>query len=148
MTHPPHITHAPPHASAHTSDRVEVKFTPPTSDWDHVARIVDAITAADRGRVFELHIENLPPAIDENVTAAPQAEAAAIEAERAASGKRTRKPRRQSISKMIEQAEKAGKPLASITMPDGTKLDFSGLESAKPEVPWPLDEFRIKGAKR
>jgi hypothetical protein len=40
------------------------------------------------------------------------------------------KPRRPSIKTMIEQAGKAGKPLASITMPDGTKLDFGKPESA------------------
>src|SRR5262249_53922065 len=59
-----------------------------------------------------------------------------------------RKPRRQSISKMIEQAEKAGKPRASITLPDGTKLDFSKPEPAAPENPWPLDEFRTKETKQ
>jgi len=58
------------------------------------------------------------------------------------------KPRRQSISKMIEQAEKTGKPLASLTLPDGTKLDFGKPESAEPENPWPLDEFRMKEPKQ
>jgi hypothetical protein len=52
-----------------------------------------------------------------------------------------RKPRgrRRSISTMIEQAEKAGKPLASLTLPDGTKLDFSKPDSASPENPWLAD---------
>jgi len=60
-----------------------------------------------------------------------------------------RKPRRPSISKMIAQAEKAtGKPVTSITMPDGTKLDFSKPESAEPKNPWPLDEFHTKETKR
>jgi hypothetical protein len=47
-----------------------------------------------------------------------------------------RKPRRPSISKMIEEAERAGKPLASITMPDGTKLDFGTPESIEASNPW------------
>jgi len=64
--------------------------------------------------------------------------------------KPTRKPRRTSISKMIKQAEKAtGKPVTSITLPDGTKLDFSKPDSAEPEKnPWPLDEFRKKETKQ
>jgi hypothetical protein len=40
-------------------------------------------------------------------------------------GHRQRRPRRPSIGKMIAQAEKAtGKPVTSVTLPDGTKLDF------------------------
>jgi len=66
----------------------------------------------------------------------------------AAPVKPARKPRRPSISKMIEDADKAGKPLASITMPDGTKLDFGRPESVEPENPWPLDEFRTKENKQ
>src|SRR5215831_1911352 len=58
------------------------------------------------------------------------------------------KPRRQSISKMIEQAEKTGKPLASLTLPDGTKLDFGKPDLAEPENAWPLDEFRTKETKQ
>jgi hypothetical protein len=54
-----------------------------------------------------------------------------------------RKPHRQSISKMIEQAEQAGKPLASITLPDGTKLDFSKAEQQGNE----LDEWIAKHAR-
>ena len=49
---------------------------------------------------------------------------------------------------MIEQAEKAGKPLASLTLPDGTKLDFSKPEPAEPDNAWPLDEFRTKETKQ
>jgi len=49
---------------------------------------------------------------------------------------------------MIEGAEKAGKPLASITLPDGTKLDFTKPEPAAPQNPWPLDEFRTKETKQ
>ena len=41
-----------------------------------------------------------------------------------------RKPHRPSISKMIEQAEKAGKTVTSITTPDGTKLDFGEADRA------------------
>jgi hypothetical protein len=45
-----------------------------------------------------------------------------------------RKPHRPSIGKTIEQAEKAGKLLASITMPDGTRLDFTKTEQQGNEV--------------
>jgi len=58
------------------------------------------------------------------------------------------KPRRPSISKMIKQTEQAGKPLATITLPDGTKLDFNKPEPAESENPWPLDEFRTKETKQ
>ena len=56
--------------------------------------------------------------------------------------RRQYKPRRPNISKMIEEAEKAGKPLASITMPDGTKLDFSKAEQRGNE----FDEWIAKHA--
>lgn len=52
---------------------------------------------------------------------------------------RQHKPHRPSIKTMIEQAEKAGKPLASITLADGTKLDFGKPELAEPENPWLAD---------
>ena len=58
------------------------------------------------------------------------------------------KPRRPSISTMIKQSEQAGKPLATITLPDGTKLDFNKPEPAESENPWPLDEFRTKETKQ
>jgi hypothetical protein len=37
--------------------------------------------------------------------------------------------RRPSIAKMIKQAEKCGREVTSVTLPDGTKLDFSKPES-------------------
>ena len=49
------------------------------------------------------------------------------------------KPRRPSIKDMIKGAEQAGRPLASITLPDGTKLDFDKAESTEPENPWLAD---------
>jgi hypothetical protein len=46
-------------------------------------------------------------------------------------------PRRPSIGKMIARAEKAtGKPVTSITLPDGTKLDFSEADRATNFNPW------------
>jgi hypothetical protein len=54
--------------------------------------------------------------------------------------RKPRKPRRPSISTMIEQSKKADKPLASITLPDGIKLDFNKAESSEPENnPWLAD---------
>ena len=53
------------------------------------------------------------------------------------------KPRKPSISRMIEQAEKAtGKPVTSNTLADGTKLDFGKPESAAPENPW-FDDLKV-----
>jgi hypothetical protein len=74
------------------------------------------------------------------------------EAEDAQRKKAERKPRKShgpSISTMIKQAEKAtGKPLASITMPDGTKMDFAKPESSEPEInPW-LADIRNKETKQ
>ena len=60
-----------------------------------------------------------------------------------------RTPRKPSIRTFVQRAEKAtGKPVTAITMPDGTKLDFSQPESVAPENPWPLDEFRTKETKQ
>src|SRR5215813_9137276 len=46
---------------------------------------------------------------------------------------------------MIEGAEKAGKPLASITLPDGTKLDFTKPEPAAPRYRRRSRQTRISG---
>jgi hypothetical protein len=62
--------------------------------------------------------------------------------------KKTPKPRKPSIRKLVEQAEKAGKNVTSITTPDGIKLDFGGPVPAEPENSWPLDEFRPKETKQ
>jgi hypothetical protein len=45
------------------------------------------------------------------------------------------KPRRPNIGTMIKQAEKAGKPVSSVTR-DGTTLNFNKPESTEPEDPW------------
>jgi hypothetical protein len=56
-----------------------------------------------------------------------------------------RKPRRPSISKTIEQAEKAtGKTVASITMPDGTTLRFGEIEPTEATNPWLVDLDKVK----
>jgi hypothetical protein len=59
---------------------------------------------------------------------------------------RQRKP---SIRALVKQAEQAtGKAVTAITLPDGTKLDFSKPEPAAPDHPWPLDEFQRKETKQ
>jgi hypothetical protein len=58
----------------------------------------------------------------------PEEPRTAAQTDPLSTGHRQRVPRRPSIGKMIEQAEQAGKPLASITLPDGTKLDFGKPE--------------------
>jgi hypothetical protein len=57
---------------------------------------------------------------------------------------RQRKPRKPSISKMIERAEKAGKPVTSVTMPDGTKLSFAEPTPADADNPWLLELDRMR----
>jgi hypothetical protein len=54
------------------------------------------------------------------------------------------KPRRPSISKMIAQAEKAGKPVTSITTPDGMTLRFGEPEPGALENPWFTDLDKAK----
>ena len=62
------------------------------------------------------------------------------DAQRKKAERKPRKPPRPSISPMIEQAEKAtGRPVTSVTMPDGTKLDFNKTESTEPENEWLAD---------
>ena len=43
------------------------------------------------------------------------------------------------VARVTPAAEQAGRPLASITLPDGTKLDFDKAESTEPENPWLAD---------
>ena len=50
--------------------------------------------------------------------------------------KRKRKPRKPSIDRLIKQAEKAGKPVISVTLPDGTKLHFGEFEAGEATNPW------------
>jgi len=60
-----------------------------------------------------------------------------------------RKPPKPNLRTLVKQAEQAtGQPVTSVTMPDGTKLDFSKPEPTETENPWRLDEFRTKETKR
>jgi len=61
-----------------------------------------------------------------------------------AAARKLRKPRRPSISKMIAQAEKAGKPVTSITTPDGMTLRFGEPEPGALENPWFADLDKAK----
>jgi hypothetical protein len=51
-------------------------------------------------------------------------------AERAAEARRRRKAKAPTFSKLVAQAEKAGKPVNSVTTPDGVTLHFGTTESA------------------
>jgi len=63
----------------------------------------------------------------------------AAQADPLSTGHRRRVPRRPSVGKMIAQAGKAtGKPITSVTLPDGTKLDF-GKPASEPDNPWFAD---------
>src|SRR5262245_20625682 len=59
--------------------------------------------------------------------------------------RKPRKPRKPSIGKLVEQAKAAG--VTSVTLLDGTKLDFGKPESAEPENPW-LAELKKKETKK
>ena len=53
--------------------------------------------------------------------------------------KKSRGPRKPGLRTLIEQAEKAGKKVASITMPDGVTLRFGESEPTEPSNPWLAD---------
>lgn len=55
--------------------------------------------------------------------------------------KPARRPRRPSVRKLITDAEKAGKSVASVTLPDGTVLKFGEPEPSETNNPW-LDDLR------
>jgi hypothetical protein len=52
---------------------------------------------------------------------------------------KSRGPRKPSLRTLIEQAEKAGKNVASITTPDGVTLRFGESEPTEPSNPWLAD---------
>ena len=125
MTHPPHST----------------KSLPPR-DIDARARLFAEIAAECSARIFpgdysEAGISAFAAEVEEIFWKMRLAEADRRSEQPPAVVER--KPRGPSISAMIERAKKAG---ASITMPNGTKLDFSKAESAASENPW-LDDLKV-----
>jgi hypothetical protein len=54
----------------------------------------------------------------------------------AAPNRRTRKP---SIATLVKRAEKAGKPVTSITTPDGTTIHFGETKPTDASNPWLAD---------
>jgi len=88
-----------------------------------------AAVQVDLSSQLQRKLRQTPP--DEPKTAA--------QADPLSPGHRQRVPRRPSVGKMIAQAEKAtGKPITSVTLPDGTKLDF-GKPASEPDNPWFAD---------
>ena len=63
-------------------------------------------------------------------------------------GKKSRGPRKPSLRALIEQAEKAGKNVASITTPDGVTLRFGESQSTEPPSPWLEDIHKLKATKQ
>ena len=57
--------------------------------------------------------------------------------------RRKRKPRGPSPSKLIAAAVKAGKPLTSLTLPDGTVLHFGASEPTVAVNPWLADLDKV-----
>ena len=102
-----------------------------TRDGRLVESKLPAAVQVDLSSQLQRKLRQPPP--DEPKTAA-QADSLSVV------GHRQRVPRRPSIGKMIAQAEKAtSKPVTSITLPDGTKLDFGGPAPAETENPWLAD---------
>ena len=88
-----------------------------------------AAVQVDLSSQLQRKLRQTPP--DEPKTAA--------QADPLSTGHRRRVPRRPSVGKMIAQAGKAtGKPITSVTLPDGTKLDF-GKPASEPDNPWFAD---------
>jgi len=153
VTHPSNSTTAPPHASAHALNHVEINFTP-ACDVEAAARIIDTLAQLNAGddRLWGLHIEGLPPAMEAMVMEALRAEAEAIEAERAAAPriKGKRKSPKPTLNSIAKDARKAGIDPARIEIsPDGSyAVDTVKREPAEPQTSWPLDEFRSKETKQ
>jgi hypothetical protein len=53
--------------------------------------------------------------------------------------KKSRGPRKPTLRALIMQAEKAGKNVASITMPDGVTLRFGESQATEASNPWLAD---------
>jgi hypothetical protein len=49
------------------------------------------------------------------------------------------RPRKRSIATLVKRAEKTGRSVSSVTMPDGTTLNFGEPEPADAENPWLAD---------
>lgn len=100
-----------------------------TRDGRLVESKLPAAVQVDLSSQLQRKLRRTPP--DEPKTAA--------QADPLSPGHRQRVPRRPSVGKMIAQAEKAtGKPITSVTLPDGTKLDF-GKPASEPDNPWFAD---------
>ena len=100
-----------------------------TRDGRLVESKLPAAVQVDLSSQLQRKLRQPPP--DEPKTAA--------QADPLSTGHRRRVPRRPSVGKMIAQAEKAtGKPITSVTLPDGTKLDF-GKPASEPDNPWFAD---------
>ena len=100
-----------------------------TRDGRLVESKLPAAVQVDLSSQLQRKLRQTPP--DEPKTAA--------QADPLSTGHRRRVPRRPSVGKMIAQAGKAtGKPITSVTLPDGTKLDF-GKPASEPDNPWFAD---------
>jgi len=100
-----------------------------TRDGRLVESKLPAAVQVDLSSQLQRKLRQTPP--DEPKTAA--------QADPLSPGHRQRVLRRPSVGKMIAQAEKAtGKPITSVTLPDGTKLDF-GKPASEPDNPWFAD---------
>ena len=55
-----------------------------------------------------------------------------------------RRQRKPSIRRMVAAAEKIGKTVTSVTMPDGTELHFGELAPTEASNPWLADLTKVK----
>jgi hypothetical protein len=59
------------------------------------------------------------------------------------SGRAKRRVRKLSIRRMVAAAEKAGKTVTGITMPDGTVLHFGEAQPSEAKNPWLADLDKV-----
>jgi hypothetical protein len=57
--------------------------------------------------------------------------------------KRAAVRRKPSIATMIKRAEKSGREVTSVTLPDGTRLNFGESAPSETKNPW-LDDLKVK----
>jgi hypothetical protein len=110
-----------------------------TRDGRIVESKLPAAVQADLSSQLQRKLRRLPPdepkiAAQANPLSTGHQEAAALPS---ALAETARKPRKPSLKHQIAAAEKAtGKPVTSITLADGTKLDFGQGSTTEPENPW------------
>jgi hypothetical protein len=61
--------------------------------------------------------------------------------------KAARKPRKPSIATLIKRAEKSGRPVTSVMLPDGTTINFGEATSTDASNPWDVAAAALRQKK-